>query len=71
MTRTKEDDDGIVRTVHVEFRLRHASDIGKAYVSKTPTEMEIGTQRFAVLLAVDEETVDQGKDPRLPGQRGG
>ena len=48
--------DGLVRTITVCFRPRHVSDKGKAYKSKTPNEIEIGIQRFAVLLPVEEQS---------------
>ena len=68
MVETAEpDDDGTVRTVVVAFRPRHKKDTGKPYVSKTAQRLEIGVQRFAVLMAQDEmktvELQDQ-LDPR-------
>ena len=50
----KPDEDGIVRTVVVAFRPRHKRDTGKPYVSKTAQRLEIGVQRFAVLMAQEE-----------------
>ena len=51
----KTGEDGIVRTIRVSFRPRHVSDLGKKYKSKKAEEMEIGVQRFAVLLPVEEQ----------------
>ena len=45
------DDDGKVRTISVPYRPLHATDKGQDYVSKTPQTLQIGVQRFAVLLA--------------------
>ena len=50
----KPDDDGVVRTVTVAFRPRNKRDTGKPYVTKTAQRLEIGVQRFAVLLAAEE-----------------
>ena len=51
----KVDDDGRVRTITVAFRPRNVTDKGKDYASKTPKTLEIGVQRFAVLLAKEEQ----------------
>ena len=48
--------DGLVRTITVEFRPRRASDKGASYRAKVPQRMEIGVQRFAVMLAVEEQS---------------
>ena len=48
--------DGLVRTITVEFRPRRAADKGANYKSKAPQRMEIGVQRFAVMLAVEEQS---------------
>ena len=47
--------DGKVRTVQVQFRPRHAKDLDKPYRSKVPLTMEIGVQRFAVMLPKVEQ----------------
>ena len=39
----------------MQFRPRHVRDLGKKYRSKQPLEMEIGVQRFAVMLPVEEQ----------------
>ena len=39
----------------MEFRPRHVKDQGKPYKSKTPLAMEIGVQRFAVMLPRTEQ----------------
>ena len=49
------DDDGLVRTIQVQFRPRHVRDKGKAFKSKKPLVMSIGVQRFAVMLPVEEQ----------------
>ena len=55
-----EDEDGRVRTILVSFRPRHVADKRKAYHYKEPQTLEIGVQRFAVLLAKEEqETLSQ------------
>ena len=59
----KVDDDGRVRTITVTCRPRNVTDKGKDYISKTPKTLEIGVQRFAVLLAKEEQDT--------PGQTGG
>ena len=51
----KTGEDNLVRTITVNFRPRHKSNFGKDYVSKPADEMEIGVQRFAVLLPVEEQ----------------
>ena len=48
--------DGLVRTITVEFRPRRATDKGAGYKSKVPQSIEIGVQRFAVMLAVEEQS---------------
>ena len=48
------DVDQVVRTVTVSFRPRNKRDTGKPYVSKTAQRLEIGVQRFAVLMAQEE-----------------
>ena len=53
--RVKSGEDGVVRTITVCFRPRHVSDKGQTYKSKPEEEMEIGVQRFAVLLPVEEQ----------------
>ena len=59
-----EDDDGTVRTVVVAFRPRHKKDSGKPYVSKTAQRLEIGVQRFAVLMAEEElKSLEDGEGP--------
>ena len=50
----KPDQDGIVRTVIVAFRPRHKRDTGRPYVSKDSQRLEIGVQRFAVLMTAEE-----------------
>ena len=47
--------DGLVRTITVQFRPRHVRDRGKKYRTKQPLEMDIGVQRFAVMLPVEEQ----------------
>ena len=66
VTDVKVDTDGIVPTVQVVFRTCHAANAGKAYVPKPPTMMDIGAQRFAVLLAVDEQEQAPGEAESLP-----
>ena len=55
VSRADPDHDGLVRTISVEFRPRHARDRGKAYKAKKPQSMDIGVQRFAVMLPVEEQ----------------
>ena len=50
----KVDNGGRARTITVAFRTRNVTDKGKDYLSKTPKTLEIGVQRFAVLLAKEE-----------------
>ena len=49
------DADGHVRTINVQFRPRHVRDRGKKYRAKQPLDMDIGVQRFAVMLPVEEQ----------------
>ena len=49
-------EDGKVRTIRVEFRPRDKRDSGKPYKTKVPLNMEIGVQRFAVMLPSSEQT---------------
>ena len=59
--------DGLVRTITVEFRPRRAADKGTVYKPKAPQNMEIGVQRFAVMLAVEEQSLDlQPSNPEVP-----
>ena len=58
VVKVKLGDDQVVRTIMVNFRPRHVSDLCKKYVSKHPEEMEIGVQRFAVLLPIKEHGED-------------
>ena len=53
------------RTITVSFRPRHATDKGKDYVSKTPQTLQIGVQRFAVLLAREEQEAPTHVDGQL------
>ena len=53
------DDNGLVRTVNVCFRPRHVRDKGTKYRSKEPLDMDIGVQRFAVMLPVEEQESGQ------------
>ena len=55
-------DDGRVRTIRVEFRPCHVKDFGKPYKSKQPIFMDIGVQRFAVMLPRDEQ-LHHGDNP--------
>ena len=66
ITRADPDDDGLVRTIRVEFRPRNKKDVGKGYRSKLPQFMDIGVQRFAVMLPLEEQG-DAGGLPRLGG----
>ena len=56
------DSDGLVRTIKVQFRPRHVRDRGKKYRAKLPLEMEIGVQRFAVMLPVEEQESGASQD---------
>ena len=47
--------DGLVRTITVSLRPRHVSDRLHGYKYKVPVEMELGVQRFAVLLPAEEQ----------------
>ena len=55
----KPSSDGIVRTITVSFRPRHVRDKAKKYQTKRPLELEIGVQRFAVLLPLEEQSTMQ------------
>ena len=48
--------DGLVRTITVEFRPSRATDKGAGYKTKVPQSIKIGVQRFAVMLAVEEQS---------------
>ena len=70
VSRVKPSADGTVRTILVSFRPRHKSDNAKKYRSKKPLELEIGVQRFSVLLPVEEqdaEHVDHEQEVLVPG----
>ena len=57
----KPGEDGHVKTIIVEFCPHHIADRLKDYVWKSPNRLEIGVQRFSVLLAVEEsDTTAQG-----------
>ena len=62
VTAAKADEDGVVRTVTVGFRPRNKRDTGKPYVSKTAQQLEIGVQRFAVLMAAEEVQEMKGEE---------
>ena len=55
IARAVPDEDGLVRTINVAFRPRHVKDRGKKYRTKAPLDMDIGVQRFAVMLPVEEQ----------------
>ena len=55
ISRVLPGEDGKVRTIQVEFRPRHVKDQGQPYKSKVPLSMEIGIQRFAVMLPKSEQ----------------
>ena len=55
VARADPDEDGLVRTINVCFRPRHVRDQGKKYRAKQPLGMDIGVQRFAVMLPVEEQ----------------
>ena len=42
IARADPDEDGLVRTINVEFRPRHVRDKGKKYRTKAPLDMDIG-----------------------------
>ena len=44
---------GTVRTCTVQFRSSLTGDLGKPFVPKEPITMDVGVQRFAVLLPVE------------------
>ena len=50
---TSPDAHGVVRTCTVAFRPRHVAERGQQYVPKEPIAMDIGVQRFSVLLPVE------------------
>ena len=62
MARVDPDDDGLVRTINVTFRPRHVRDQGKKYRVKQPLDMDIGVQRFAVMLPVEEQESESRQD---------
>ena len=55
VSRADPDRDGLVRTIQIQFRPRHKRDKDKPYQKKVPLTMEIGVQRFAVMLPVEEQ----------------
>ena len=55
VAKVQNSQDGLVRTIEVAFRPRHTSDRSKPYQSKPEVHLEIGVQRFAVLLPVEEQ----------------
>ena len=57
VTQADPDPDGCVRTISVSLRPRHKADSGKPYIHKTPQDIQVGIQRFAVLLAAGEEVL--------------
>ena len=67
ITQASPDNDGLVRTIRVEFRPRHKKDVGKDYRSKLPQFMDIGVQRFAVVLPLEEQG-DAAVLPRRDGE---
>ena len=73
------DSDGLVRTIRVQFRPRHVRDKGKPYKVKKPLSMDIGIQRFAVMLpreeqdenaAVAEDDASESEGPVPPSASG-
>ena len=50
------DSHGVVRTCTVAFRPRHRAEKGQRYLAKEPLQMQIGVQRFAVLLPLELQT---------------
>ena len=61
---TFPDPEGVVRTCQVVMRPRRIGESGKAaYKHKSPEELEVGVQRLAVLLPVEEQ--DQWDDKKL------
>ena len=63
------DQDGLVRTITVQFRPRHVRDKSQKYRTKQPLEMDIGVQRFAVMLPVEEQESWTGLDaPPVPAE---
>ena len=44
---------GTVRTCIVQFRPSHTGDLSKPFVPNEPITMDVGVQRFAVLLPVE------------------
>ena len=55
VVRVDPDADGHVRTINVQFRPRHVRDRGEKYRVKQPLDMDIGVQRFAVMLPIEEQ----------------
>ena len=55
VTRIKTKEDGLVRTVEVKMRPCHVADAGKPYRVKQPMSIEVGVQRLAVLLPLEEQ----------------
>ena len=55
ISRADPEEDGLVRTINVQFRPRHVRDKGKKYRTKAPLDMDIGVQRFAVMLPIEEQ----------------
>ena len=55
ISRADPDQDGLVRTIQIQFRPRHKRDKDKPYKRKVPLTMDIGVQRFAVMLPVEEQ----------------
>ena len=62
VARVDPDEDGLVRTINVRFRPRHVRDQGKKYRAKQPLDMDIGVQRFAVMLPVEEQESWSGQE---------
>ena len=61
VTEVKPDSQGVVRTIRVCYRSRHSSDLGKKYKTRKQDKMEVGMQRFAVLLPVEEQVPGSGE----------
>ena len=57
------DENKLVRTITFGFRPRNVRDKGPAYGAKAAQNMDIGIQRFAVMLPVEEQ-IDQQGAPR-------
>jgi hypothetical protein len=61
---TFPDPEGVVRTCQVVMRPRRIGESGKVgYKHKSPEELEVGVQRLAVILPVEEQ--DQWDDKKL------